>query len=38
MQVILAQPPEERTLLEERLHRQTNWRDTLQQIDIYKPR
>lgn len=33
MQVILALPPEERTLLEERLHRQTNWRETLQQID-----
>ena len=33
MQVILALPPEERTLLEERLHRQTNWRETLQEID-----
>ena len=33
VQVILALSPEERTLREERLHRKTNWRDTLQQID-----
>ena len=33
VQVILALSPEERTLLEEKLHRKTNWRETLQQID-----
>ena len=34
VQVILALPPEERTLLEERLHRQTNWQATLERERI----
>ena len=33
VQVILALSPEERTLLEEKLHRKTNWRETLERID-----
>jgi beta-glucosidase-like glycosyl hydrolase len=33
VQVILSLSPEERALLEERLHCKTNWRKTLQQID-----
>jgi hypothetical protein len=33
VQVILALSPEERALLEERLHRKTNWRETLKRID-----
>lgn len=33
VQAILALSPEERALLEERLHRKTNWRETLERID-----
>lgn len=33
VQVILSLSPEERALLEERLHRKTNWRETLERID-----
>ena len=36
VQVILALPPEERTLLEEKLHRKTNWRETLKRIDEHR--
>jgi hypothetical protein len=36
VQVILSLSPEERALLEERLHRKTNWRETLQQIDEHR--
>lgn len=36
VQVILALSPEERALLEERLHRKTNWRETLEQIKDHK--
>ena len=36
VQVILALSPEERTLLEEKLHRKTNWRETLEQIDEHR--
>jgi hypothetical protein len=33
VQVILSLSPEERALLEERLHRKTNWRETLKRIE-----
>ncbi|MBW4496274.1 MAG: hypothetical protein KME26_25005 [Oscillatoria princeps RMCB-10] len=33
VQVILSLSPEERALLDERLYRKTNWRETLKQID-----
>ena len=33
VQVILPLSPEERDLLEERLHRKTDWRETLQKIE-----
>jgi hypothetical protein len=36
VQVILSLSLEERTLLEERLHRKTNWRETLEQIKEHK--
>ena len=36
VQVILALSPEERTLLEEKLHRKTNWRETLERIDEHR--
>lgn len=33
VQAILALSPEERTLLEEKLHYKTDWRETLEKID-----
>lgn len=36
MQVILALSPEERRPLEEKLHRKTNWRETLERIDEHR--
>jgi hypothetical protein len=36
VEVILSLSPEERALLDERLYRKTNWRETLKQIDEHR--
>lgn len=36
VQVILALPPEKRTLFEEKLHSQIHWRETLKRIDEHR--